>query len=200
MTWYREHQRRKMENRTKNKTCFAFADSTRYTSKADLKIIIILLNFFHFFLLDVTKRAKVRCRPTKSSKIIQKMCTHWKLLCLFPNIISHSYISRDICLFVVSASNSRKRGGRGTTTLTSHSLVHMYMTLSMFCFFLFFISLKKCFLVCCKNITWREWRKKSSEKISTAPKVYQATTHKQLRLVDTAKNIKSSESSRFACV
>lgn len=88
----------------KLKACFTFADSTRYTSEADLKIITLnTVELFFFFSFNVTtKERQSQVSSNKfETKIMWKKYTHWKLLCLFSNIISHLYICSTCCSFGV---------------------------------------------------------------------------------------------------
>lgn len=123
---------RKMENRTKNKTCFAFADSTRYTSKADLKIIIILLNFF--FRCDEERQSQVS--SDKIEKNNTKKCVHTESSYAYFPILFHIRIFFEIFVCLLCPQATAKRGGRDTVLL--HSLVHMYMLYLCFVFLLFF--------------------------------------------------------------
>lgn len=88
-----------------------------------------------------------------------KKNTHWKLLCLFPNIISHLYI----CCLLCVRSKEKKRGGRERRAQL-YPATHVYI-LSMFSV-LFFFSIFQ---------DGGRWKKKYHKNINRSKEYHEAT-------------------------
>lgn len=113
--------------------------------------------------------------------------THWKLLCLFPNIISHSYISFFSQIYSICCVRQRKRGGR-ETLFSLHMYIH-YLCCVLFSFFLKNIS-------CVVKISHEEKKKKLTkykkniqEKNINRTKEYQQSNDTQTTDVDGLKKM-----------